>query len=73
MVVRCEATQFAATVINHSVLSSDEMRSVEMKPDEVRMIKMFLQSHTIVLFRADAVTVIARSTCGSLAKVPDSA
>jgi len=32
----CEATQFAVAAINHSALSSDEMRSVVMRSDEVR-------------------------------------
>jgi len=36
-VVRCVATQFAAVAAtNRSALSSDEMRSVDMKSDEVR-------------------------------------
>jgi len=35
-VVYCEATQFAVAAINHSLLGSDEMRSVKMRSDKVR-------------------------------------
>ena len=33
---RCEATQFAAAATSRSALSSDEMKSVDMRSDEVR-------------------------------------
>jgi len=34
-VAGCESTQFAVAATNHSVLRSNEMRTVEMRSDEV--------------------------------------
>ena len=36
LVARCEATQFAVAVTNHSAHGSDETRSVETRSDEMR-------------------------------------
>ena len=36
LVVRREATQFAVAAVGHGTVSSDEMRLVEMRSDEVR-------------------------------------
>jgi len=35
-VTRCEATQFAVAATNHSALGSGEMRSAEMRSDDVK-------------------------------------
>jgi len=37
-VVHCEATQFAVGATNRSILSSDKMRSVEVRSDEVEVV-----------------------------------
>jgi len=38
LVVCCEATQLAAAATNRNALSSDELRSAEMRTDEVRRV-----------------------------------
>ena len=45
----CEATQFAVAATNHSALSSDEMRSVVMRSDEVSWDELYERSVTTTL------------------------